>query len=151
MIDSKIKKWPDFRGILNTSSVKFSEDQVKQIKVTFDTLHEGQLQKGQILESVFDELGFEEDTYENPSDAVNRNTETESRQRAKTLNCDWQHENRLRIKREIKRKAEMKTIRMRESVRKVLVENKTCLVRLKAIFNDLETNMEEIKKHWTKN
>jgi len=53
-----------------------------------NTLHAGQLEKGQILESVLDELEFENDTYyDNPSDAANRNTDTESRQRAKTLDC----------------------------------------------------------------
>lgn len=144
MIDSLTRKWPDFRGILNTSSVKFTDKQIQHVKSTFATMHTGQLKKGQIVETVFDDLEYDSDTYVNPSDAVNRNTDTESRQRAKTLNCEWQHDNRMRIKQELKRQSQLKLLRYNDKVSKVLHENETCEVRLKAIFNDLEAHKDEI-------
>ena len=74
IIDKKSHKWPDFRAILDTSSVKISEDDKTNIKSTFDKLHAVQVEKCQILESDLDTSLFKEDSYNNPRDAVNRHT-----------------------------------------------------------------------------
>ena len=144
MIDKKSHKWPDCRAILDTSSVKISEDDKTNIKSTFDKLHAVQVEKGQILESDLDTSLFKEDSYNNPRDAVNRHTESESRQRAKTLNAVWQSKHRLEIKERLHEKTMLKKTRTISNAKNMLLDNICCEKRLKAIIDDNERNEEEL-------
>lgn len=144
MIDKKSHKWPDFSAILDTSSVKICEEDRTNIKSTFDKLHAVQVEKGQILESDLDTSLFKEDSYNNPNDAVNRNTETESRQRAKTLNAAWQNKHRLEIKERLHEKTMLKKTRTISNAKNMLLDNNRCEKRLKAIIDDNERNEDEV-------
>ncbi|GFH51265.1 hypothetical protein CTEN210_07741 [Chaetoceros tenuissimus] len=113
---------------------------VDLIDVSFEELQHEWQEKGFVSEAKFDDLDFPKDVYEDEDKRVNRDTDAESRQRAKTLNHRWQIENRLKIKMAIQEKVDKKNRQLRLKARQHVDNNEKASQYLSRMITDARTN-----------
>ena len=131
MLDDETQTTPDFYKMISTCRRQVRTDELQLCVSSFPTLLKHHLQHGHIPESLFDELGFDEDV--DPANNVVRRDggiTKEPYQRAKTLSHEYQRRLRSELEEQAKAAAAKKESDQYEKINRIIQKNKACEERL---------------------